>query len=230
MSSLAPGRRRVAYVVTVLVAAAMAALAWQRLGPYPITNMPPRGSVLVAFGDSLTAGTGASPGNDYPSQLGRRLNTLVVNCGVGGDTSARALARLDKEVLPLNPDIVIVILGGNDLLHGVPQREAERNLSTIIERLQACGAVVVLGEIRGVPLAGDYGSMYRRLARRYGTALVPDLLGGILTNPALKSDPIHPNDEGYRMMTDRVAAVVKPLLAQAGQPPDAAGSAGAKAE
>lgn len=180
-----------------------------------ITNAPPRNDTIVAFGDSLTAGTGASPGMDYPAQLSRLMGVPIVNRGVSGDTTADALARIERDVLALHPGIVIVILGGNDFLRHVDAAVAERNLAEIIERLQAEGAVVVLGEIRGVFPMGDYGTLYRRLARKYGAVLVPDILNDILTRPSRKSDPIHPNDEGYGIIAQRIAAAIKPLLEQA---------------
>ncbi len=193
----------------------LAVVLWgwrQFFASYSITNAPPRNPTIVAFGDSLTAGSGSSPGRDYPSVLAQRLGLPVINRGVPGDTTAQALARLERDVLALEPGLVIVILGGNDYLRGIDAAVVEHNLSTIVERLQAAGAVVVLGEIRGVIPGADYGSLFRRVARKYGAALVPDLLKDILTNPARKSDPIHPNDEGYRLMADRVASVVAPLV------------------
>ncbi len=208
-------RRHQLFVATVVCLVAVLIATWSGRQPPTITNAPPRNLTIVAFGDSLTEGAGASRGNDYPSQLSRRLGVEIINRGVGGNTTAQALERLERDVLSLNPGIVIVILGGNDFLRGIPRETAERNLATIIERIQASGAVVVLGELRGNLATGDYGSMYRDLARRYGTALIPDLLDDILSHPGRKADPIHPNDEGYRLMTDRIAAVLIPLLEQA---------------
>lgn len=208
----APAHRFVLVSAVVLV---MGAIVWHAFFRHqPIANVPPRNSVIVAFGDSLTAGTGATPGKDYPSQLAQLLKHPVVNRGIPGDTTSDARARLERDVLTLQPGIVIVILGGNDYLRHVDSQIVERNLSEIIERLQNDGAVVVLGEIRGVLPTGDYGNLYRRLAKRYRTGFVPDLLNDILTRPSRKSDPIHPNDEGYRVIAERVARVVEPLLNQ----------------
>lgn len=203
------------FVLLSAVVLVAAAIVWQTVFRHqPVANVPPRNSVIVALGDSLTAGTGASPGKDYPSQLAQLLKHPVVNRGVPGDTTSDARARLERDVLALQPGIVIVILGGNDYLRHVDSHVVERNLSEIIERVQNDGAVVVLGEIRGVLPTGDYGNLYRRLAKKYRAALVPDLLNDILTRPSRKSDPIHPNDEGYRIIAERVAKVVEPLLSQ----------------
>lgn len=209
-------RHRLFFVALVFLIAIFGA-TWYARQPHTVTNAPPKNLTIVAFGDSLTEGAGASRGNDYPSQLSRKLGLEVINRGVGGNTTAQALERLERDVLALNPGIVIVILGGNDFLRGIPREKVEENLAAIIQRLQAAGAVVVLGELRGNFATGDYGSMYRDLARRYGTALIPDLLDDILSHPGRKADPIHPNDEGYRLLTDRIETVVKPLVESAGR-------------
>ncbi|MGB9691821.1 MAG: GDSL-type esterase/lipase family protein [Candidatus Sumerlaeaceae bacterium] len=225
-------KRTGAPLAVLVVFLGVVAWGWHHFfGSDPITNAPPRNATIVAFGDSLTAGSGASPGHDYPSELSRLLGLPVINRGVGGDTTARALARLEGDVLALEPGLVIVILGGNDYLHGVDAAVVERNLSEIVERLHASGATVVLGEIRGALPGADYGRLFERVARSHGAALVPNLLKDILTNPARKSDPIHPNDEGYRLMAERIAAVVAPLMknrAAAAQPRESSRKSGGR--
>lgn len=213
MKNTASPKLRITLFVALI--AGIIGVAGVVLRPTPITNAPPARLGIVAFGDSLTAGVGASPGHDYPSVLSQIIGREVINRGVSGDTTADALKRLDRDVLALDPGIVIVILGGNDFLRKVPEKEVEKNLTEIITRIQEKGAVVILGEMRGPAPGMDYGNLYKRLARRHGTVLVPDILGEILTHPKLKSDPIHPNDAGYEIIARRVAEKLEPLLMEA---------------
>jgi len=177
-----------------------------------IKNADPSGTNIICFGDSLTYGTGASGGKDYPSQLSALISKPVINAGVPGDTTSRAMKRLESDVLSRNPRIVLVALGGNDLKNGVPLAKARDNLKTIIESIQNRGALVVLGGI-DVPLWGrGYGKAYKNLADELGTVLVPNVLDGIFGNPELMSDPIHPNDKGYTVMAEMFHDALKPYL------------------
>jgi len=192
-------------------------LVWA-LWPSPLSkvkNLGSRGSTIIAFGDSLTAGAGASTGEDYPSRLSKLTGASVLNAGVSGDTTEGAVARLDRDVLAHSPRIVIVGLGGNDYLRQVPIASTEANLRTIIRRIQSAGAIVVLLGFRFPSLSVNYEKMYERVAGDEGALLIPDLLDGILSNPTLKSDEIHPNARGYEAMAERVAAPYKKLVKKA---------------
>jgi len=145
------------------------------------------------------------------SMVGRE----VMNAGVSGDTTESAAARLDADVLSRDPRIVIVGLGGNDFLQSVPIATTESNLRIIIEKIQGAGAMVVLLGFRFPSLTASYETMYERVARDAGSMLIPDLLDGILRDPALKSDDIHPNGRGYQLMAERVAGPVKKLIRKA---------------
>ena len=101
---------------------------------HQVTNPEPRGDNIICFGDSLTAGTGAGPGESYPEQLSRRLGVTIINAGRPGDTTASALARLQRDVLDRSPRIVCITLGGNDLKNGVAREEAFANLEAIVRR------------------------------------------------------------------------------------------------
>lgn len=183
---------------------------WRPSG-YPIRNATPAGEAIVCFGDSLTFGTGASPGMDYPSQLSRLIGRPVVNLGVPGNTTTDALARLDQ-VLEANPRIVMVTLGGNDLKHRIPKEQAFANLKAIVSRLQERGALVVIGGI-DIPLLGrGYGSAYETLARDSGSLLVPNVFAGVMGRQDRMSDPIHPNDQGYGLMAEAFHRVIAPYL------------------
>lgn len=161
------------------------------------------GKRIVCFGDSLTFGTGASSGKDYPSQLSQLVSRPVINAGVPGDTTARALQRLERDVLPYSPDIVLITLGGNDLKNGIAKDVAFENLRTIVESIQAQGAQVIIGGLH-IPFRDrGFGRGYKRLAEETGATLIPNILEGIMGNRKLMSDPIHPNDAGYKIMADR---------------------------
>lgn len=180
-----------------------------------MTNLGSKGSAVIAFGDSLTAGYGASNGEDYPSRLSTLAGVPVVNAGVSGDTTDAALKRLDPDVLSKNPRIVIVGLGGNDFLRGVPISSTETNLRTIVRQIQNGGAMVVLLGFSFPSITADYEGMYETVARGEGCLLVPGSLKGILTDPKLKSDEIHPNAQGYALMAERVSEPFRKLLAKA---------------
>lgn len=180
--------------------------------PSDITNFDSTGRAVICFGDSLTQGEGASPGQDYPSRLARALGLEVINAGVAGDTTHAALARLERDVLSKDPRLVIVELGGNDFLQGVPRDEVFANLKEIVRRIQERGAMVVLVGVQPGLLGDATRRDYQRLARRYRAAFIPNILEGILTDPLLRSDYIHPNDAGYEQIAQRLLRVVAPLL------------------
>lgn len=180
-----------------------------------ITACPQREDLLssaetiVCFGDSLTYGTGASEGFDYPSQLARLISKPVINAGTPGDTTADGLQRLDRDVLSLSPDVVLITLGGNDLKNGIPVETAFRNLKNIVESIQKQGIVVIIGGLSFGLADRGYGKAYRNLAKQTGAVLVPNMLEGIIGNPELMSDPIHPNDKGYALAAERFFMVLK---------------------
>lgn len=181
-----------------------------------VANLDSRGTNIIAFGDSLTAGYGASAGEDYPSRLSALIGTTVINAGVSGDTTDAALARLDADVLARDPRIVIVGLGGNDFLRGVPISSTETNLRTIIRKIHDSHAMVILLGFRFPSLSANYEAMYERVADEERCLLVPKILSGILTDPTLKSDEIHPNARGYQLIAERVAGPLQKLIRKAG--------------
>jgi acyl-CoA thioesterase I len=176
---------------------------------------------IAVLGDSLTAGLGIATAASYPSLLQQRLDAAhldfdVVNAGVSGDTSAGGLARLDW-ALDGDVRILIVALGGNDGLRGLPAEELEHNLAQIIERAQARGIAVILAGMEAPPNYGrDYivafHKVYPALAARYRVALVPFLLQGVAGNETLNQrDGIHPTAAGARIVADNVWQVLKPI-------------------
>jgi acyl-CoA thioesterase-1 len=178
--------------------------------------------VIVAFGDSLTAGFGAEPGNSYPDYLqkdldNRGLKWRVVNAGVSGDTTTDGLNRLD-EVLRPKPRIVIVEFGGNDGLRGLPIETTRANLEQIVTTLRDSGATVVLA---GMTLPPNYGpdyirqfeQVYKDLGAKYRLTRIPFLLEGVATRPELmQRDHLHPTAQGNAMVAETVLRYLMPLL------------------
>ena len=183
-----------------------------------VANLNSTGSRIVCLGDSITKGYGATPGNDYPSILSDLLGVPVINAGVNGDTTAGALARLRRDVLDQDPWLVIIELSGNDLVRRIPKIETERNLNQIVKRCIDHGAMVVLVHCKfGILLSDPYLETHRTIAETQGTLLVENALRGIFGNPARSVDQIHPNDEGYALLAERVFAAVGPLLRESGK-------------
>ena len=200
-----------------LAAVALAVLVWA-LWPSPfsrVRNLGSHGTNIIAFGDSLTAGYGAQPGEDWPSRLSATLGTPIVNAGVSGDTTQSALARIEADVLARDPRIVIVGLGGNDFLSNTAIETTETNLRTIVQRIEGSGAAVVLLAFRFPSISADYDAMYKRVAKSERCALIEGVLSGILTDQSLKSDEIHPNARGYALMAERLAPPMRELLKRA---------------
>jgi len=176
---------------------------------------------IVVLGDSLTAGLGLSVRDAYPTLLQERLkaqglNFEVVNAGVSGDTSAGALSRLDWS-LTGDVRILIVALGGNDGLRGLPPEQLQQNLAQIVERAQARHIEVILAGMEAPPNYGrdyvvSFHKVYPALAKRFGVALVPFLLQGVAGNQTLNQpDGIHPTAAGARIVADNVWAVLRPV-------------------
>ena len=165
---------------------------------------------IICFGDSLTSGTGADAGMDYPSQLSEMIAKPVINAGVPGDTTARALKRLERDVLARSPDMVLITLGGNDLKNGVAKDIAFKNLKRIIESIQGQGARVIIGGLKFPLRDRGYARGYKDLADQTGAVLIPDIFKDIMGNRKLMSDPIHPNGDGYKVIAKRFFGAMLP--------------------
>lgn len=177
---------------------------------------------VVFLGDSLTAGLGLSPDQAYPALIQQKIDDAglkyqVVNAGVSGDTSAGGLSRLDW-ALDGDVRVLVVALGGNDGLRGLPAEELRRNLSTIVERAQARGIAVVLAGMEAPPNFGrayvvSFHQVYPDLAKRYGVPLIPFLLQDVAGVDGLNQrDGIHPTAEGARTVAENVWSVLRPTL------------------
>ena len=183
---------------------------------------------IVALGDSLTAGLGLPIHQAYPTLLQQRLTKAgldydVVNAGVSGDTSAGGLSRLDW-ALDGDVRVLIVALGGNDALRGLPVEQLKSNLAHVIERAQARRIAVVLAGMEAPPNYGRqyivaFHDVYPALAHRYHVPLVPFLLQGVAGDDALNQpDGIHPTAEGARIIADNVWTALEPILQRPARP------------
>lgn len=183
---------------------------------------PRNGAVIVALGDSLTAGLGVTPDEAYPARLAERLAHegyayRVVNAGISGDTSAGALRRVDW-VLRAKPEIVIVAVGANDGLRGQSVPALRQNLDAIVRRIRSSGARVLLAGMQIPPNYGDaftheFAAAYQDVARRANVPLVPFLLEGVAGTTRLnQADGIHPNAEGHRVIAERLWQYLRPML------------------
>lgn len=188
----------------------------------PTTTPTDQRPVIVAFGDSLTAGHGVEPGQSYPDHLQRILDAeglayRVVNQGISGDTTSGGVARID-EAVQLKPQIVILELGANDGLRGLPLDATRRNLHEMTSVLQDAGATVLLA---GMTLPRNYGADYIRefekifsdLHDAQKLSLIPFFLQDVAMNPKLmQQDRMHPNAEGCRKVAENVFRHLEPLL------------------
>lgn len=186
--------------------------------PVPADRRP----VIVAFGDSLTAGYGADPGKSYPDYLQKDLDQAgyhyhVVNAGISGNTTKDGVDRL-QDVLALKPEVAIVAFGGNDGLRGLPPSATQANLDQIIHTLKDAGASVVLG---GITLPPNYGpvyikqfdDIYAQAAKKYRLPWTPFLLRDVYGVPGrMQEDGMHATAEGNEQVAKNLLPLVKPLL------------------
>lgn len=177
-----------------------------------IKNMDSKGANIICFGDSITFGYGAEAGGDYPAELTRLLGRHVINAGIDGDTTIEALKRIESDVLRRNPYLVIIEFGGNDFLRKISKEVTISNIQTMIDKVHATGAIVALVDISAGLFLKEYRGAYRNVARQKGAIFVSGILNGIITNPSLKSDFIHPNKEGYKLIAARVYRVILPYI------------------
>jgi acyl-CoA thioesterase-1 len=178
---------------------------------------------IIFLGDSLTAGLGLDASVSFPSLIEGRLKQAgyryrVVNAGVSGDTSAGGLRRLEWALGEGDPKVLVVALGGNDGLRGLPPADLEKNLAAIIERGQERGLTVILAGMEAPPNYGPeytaaFRKTYRSLADKFQVPLIPFLLEGVAGDPALnQADGIHPNERGARIVADLVWRTLEPTL------------------
>ena len=165
--------------------------------------------VILAFGDSLTHGTGASDDTAYPAVLAALTGRTVINAGVPGDTTSSGLQRLPEVLAEYKPRLVLLCLGGNDMLKRQPAASTENNLRLLVQTIRASGANVVLIGVPEPKLFGGAPDFYARVAEDMQLPLERDVFNDVLKDNRLKSDPIHANAAGYRQVAERLAAFLK---------------------
>ncbi|MCK9344880.1 MAG: GDSL-type esterase/lipase family protein [Candidatus Pacebacteria bacterium] len=176
-----------------------------------ITNYPSRGTDIVAFGDSLVVGVGATAGNDFVSLLSKKIGQPIANLGHSGDTTADGIARI-ADLDKYNPKVVLLLLGGNDHLKKIPLADTRKNLEVLIQNIQSRGAVVLLLGVRGGLFNDKFDTEFEELRDMYRTAYVHDVLDGLFGHPEYMADTIHPNDAGYAIITERIYPVLVSVL------------------
>lgn len=173
-----------------------------------LPRLAPDASIL-AFGDSLTHGTGASSEQSYPTVLAQLTGRRVINAGIPGETTAEGLARLPRVLEETRPGLVILCLGGNDFLRHVNIAHTRRNLEQMIQLVRSENIPLVLLAVPEIGLFSGSHPVYSELAKKYKLPVENEVLADILHDKALKSDPIHPNAEGYRQLAQAVAKLLR---------------------
>jgi acyl-CoA thioesterase-1 len=169
----------------------------------------PADAVVLAFGDSLTYGTGAAEAESYPAQLERLIGRRVVQAGVPGEVTAQALARLPQMLDEHSPKLLLLCIGGNDFLRRLGLRQAEANVRAMVKLAKSRGIDVVL---IGTPEPGwmlSAPAFYAEIAEEFRVPYEEAVMAEVLKESALKSDAIHPNARGYRLIAERLAARLK---------------------
>ena len=206
LTRLPPANWRFAPQVGALLTAPLLAMLLLASGCGQQEKLPPLApdAVLLAFGDSLTYGTGANENESYPVQLERLAGRRVIREGVPGEISAAGLARLPAVLDEHHPRLLLLCHGGNDFLQRLPKEQAAENLRAMIRLAKSRGVDVLL---IGTPEPGftlTPPAFYAGIAREFRIPYEGDALGKILRDSSLKSDQVHPNAQGYRLMAERV--------------------------
>ncbi|MCL2888362.1 MAG: GDSL-type esterase/lipase family protein [Elusimicrobia bacterium] len=197
-------------IVTVVVILCVSWFIFSMITKPKIKNLNNAGSAIVAFGDSLTYGHGAAQGEDYPSKLAKKVSMPVINLGVSGDKSMDGLARMDA-IWEHNPYMVLIEFGGNDRMQQTSFAQTLSAIEKIVDETQAHGAIAVIVDTGG-PFMSQYTKAYKKMAKEKGAVFVPGILDGIMLDPKLKSDAVHPNAEGYSIVADRVYKAIEKYL------------------
>jgi acyl-CoA thioesterase-1 len=175
----------------------------------------PANATVLAFGDSVTYGTGARAGEDWPTLLAEETGWNVVNAGISGDTAHNAQHRLPALLSELEPELVIIELGGNDFLRRLPLAGVREALRSMILQVQGGGAIAVLVSVPQFSMlratAGLYSDapMYEDLAEELGVLLAADMFADVLSDESLRADRIHPNASGYRVFNQQLMVYLR---------------------
>lgn len=165
--------------------------------------------IVLAFGDSLTYGTGAKAEESYPVVLGQLISRTVVRAGVPGEQTAGGLERLPEVLDEHKPRLVILCLGGNDMLRKGTPADIEANLRKILSEIKSRGLDVMLIGVPTPTLIASPPEFYSRLAKEFAIPYEGEIITSVLYKSDLKSDPIHPNAAGYRKVAEAVAELMR---------------------
>jgi len=166
-------------------------------------------AVVLAFGDSLTYGTGALPGQSYPAVLQKVISRTVINAGVPGETTSEGLARLPQFLDKYHPALVLLCLGANDMIRGLDEGAAAENLKEMIRMAEKQGAQVVLIGVPRPNLLVTTPEFYRQIAAEYSLPYAENIMRDVLKKNSLKSDFIHPNAKGYQKLAEGFAGFLR---------------------
>ena len=193
------------------IGALFAALALLLSACGQTSKLPPLApdAVVLAFGDSLTYGTGANEEESYPAQLARLTGRRIVREGVPGEVSAAGLARLPSALDEHRPRLLLLCHGGNDFLRRLPKAQAAENLRAMIRVAKDRGVDVLLIGIPEIGLTLTPPEFYAAIAKQFGIPYEGEVLTKILRDGGLKADQVHPNAKGYRLMAERVAELLR---------------------
>jgi acyl-CoA thioesterase I len=193
-----------------LVAALLFAAAISGCGDKvpPLSPVGPN-DVIVAFGDSLTYGTGAAESESYPAVLAGLIERKVIRAGVPGEVTEQGLARLQDVIEEYRPALMIVCLGGNDMLRHTADAQIRTNLREIIRTIRGQGIGVMLVGVPKPALVTSAAAFYAEVAGEFGIPYEGAIVTDVLYQRELKSDPIHPNAKGYRKMAEAIAKLLK---------------------
>jgi lysophospholipase L1-like esterase len=197
-------RARIAFTVAALALLFAAACAEK-----PKLSRLSANAVILAFGDSLTYGTGAAQAESYPAQLAAIVGRTVARAGVPGETSAAGLARLAQALEEHRPQLLLLLHGGNDFLQRLPKERTAANVREMVRLARERGVEVVLIGTPEPGLTVTPPDFYARIARAFSIPYEGSVIGTVLRDPGLKSDPVHPNAKGYRLIAERVAALLR---------------------
>jgi acyl-CoA hydrolase len=204
-------------IFLLLILSVALAIAWSGGDDVEKYTAIPQGATVLILGDSLSYGTGANQGEDYPTLLAKSTGWNIINAGIPGDTTAGGLERLPSLLQQYQPKLLIVGLGGNDLLRQTPQTEIVNNLKTILSITKTQGIASVLVAIPEIsPLKAVVGNLsdhplYESVAEETATPLIADVFSDVLSDRELKADQIHANALGYRVVSDKMHEKLKEL-------------------
>ncbi|MFA5287383.1 MAG: GDSL-type esterase/lipase family protein [Candidatus Omnitrophota bacterium] len=177
-----------------------------------IKNINSNGKNIICYGDSITFGYGVNPGEDYPTALAKMINRPVINAGVDGDTSTEGWQRIKQDVLEKEPYIVLIEFTGNDFLKKIPMDLTVSNIKKMVREIQGTGAITAIVDVSAGLFLIDYRVQLFLLSRQTGSIFIPATLSGIITNPSMKSDFMHPNASGYKIVAQRAYKAIEPYL------------------